>query len=230
VAGLTLGEGLGYAASALVAASFLMSSVVRLRLVNAGGAALFALYGWAIGAPPIVVTNGLILAIQAGQIVRLLTRRESFDLLDLGTSRTAFLQRFLAFHREGLARVAPGFDLAAHPEAEAVFVLRDMLPVGLLVWLRQAPDTVCVLLDYAIPAYRDLRTGRYAFGVLVPRWRGEGVTRILARGGDRTHERYLSRVGFAAASPVAPCGPQCSGSCREHTSAGQSHLISERRR
>ena len=214
---MTLGEGIGYAASALVASSFLMSSVLRLRLLNAGGAALFAFYGWTIGAPPVVVTNGLILAIQAGQIVRLLTRREAFDLLDLGTARTSFLSRFLTFHREGLARVAPGFDLAAHPEAEAVFVLRDMLPVGLLAWKRQAPDTVCVLLDYAIPAYRDLRTGRYAFGVLLPRWRAEGITHILARGGDRTHARYLRRVGFAAATPAAPCGPDCAGKCREYT-------------
>lgn len=48
---MTLGEGIGYAASALVASSFLMSSVLRLCLMNAGGAALFALYGWMIGAP-----------------------------------------------------------------------------------------------------------------------------------------------------------------------------------
>jgi hypothetical protein len=212
---MTLGVGIGYVASALVAASFLMRSVLRLRFVNAGGAALFALYGWVIGAPPVVASNALILVIQAGQIVRLLTRREAFDLLELGTERTAFLSRFLAFHREGLARVAPGFDLAAHPDAEAVFVLRDMLPVGLLAWKRQAPDTVCVLLDYAIPAYRDLRTGRYAFGVLLPRWRADGITHVLARGGDRTHARYLRRVGFAA-TPAAPCAPDCAGRCQEH--------------
>jgi len=215
---MTIGEALGYAASALVAASFLMSSVIRLRLVNAAGAALFAAYGWAIGATPVIVTNGLILAIQVAQLVLLTNRREVFDLLDLGRARTAFLERFLAFHRAGLARVAPGFDLDLHPDAEVVFVLRDLLPVGLLAWKRQAPDTVCVLLDYAIPAYRDLRTGRYAFGVLIPRWRGEGVSRILARGGDRTHERYLGRVGFTAMAPTTPCGPQCARTCREHAS------------
>jgi hypothetical protein len=213
---MTLGEAFGYAASALVAASFLMSSVLRLRLVNAAGAALFALYGWTLGAPPVIVTNGLILMIQAVQIVRLLSRREAFDLLDLGVARTEFLARFLDFHRGGLARVAPGFDLAAHPDAEVVFVLRDLLPVGLLVWKRPTPDAVCVLLDYAIPAYRDLRTGRYAFGVLVPRWRAEGVRRVLARGGDRTHERYLGRVGFTVAAPSTPCGATCAGTCREH--------------
>jgi hypothetical protein len=213
---MTLGVGIGYVASAVVAASFLMRSVLRLRLLNAGGAALFALYGLAIGAPPVVVTNGLILVIQAGQIIRLLTRREAFDLLELGATRTAFLSRFLVFHRAGLARVAPGFDLAEHPDADAVFVLRDMLPVGLLAWKRQAPDTVCVLLDYAIPAYRDLRTGRYAFGILLPRWRAEGITHVLARGGDRTHARYLRRLGFTAATPAAPCGPDCADRCREH--------------
>jgi hypothetical protein len=213
---MTVGEGIGYGASALVALSFLMSSVLRLRLLNAGGAALFALYGWSIGAPPVVATNVLILAIQAGQIVRLLTRREAFALLELGTARTDFLSRFLAFHCKGLARAAPGFDLAAHPDAEVVFVLRDMLPVGLLAWQRRGPDTVCVLLDYAIPAYRDLRTGRFAFSVLLPRWRARGITRVLARGGDRTHARYLRRVGFVAGPPARPCGPDCAGTCREH--------------
>ncbi len=217
---MTLGEILGYAASALVAASFLMSSVLRLRVVNALGAALFALYGWALGAPPVVVTNGLILAIQVVQLVRLLRRREAFDLLLLGAARTEFLARFLAFHRDELERVAPGFDLDAHPDAEVIFVLRDLLPVGLLAWRHAAPDTVCVLLDYAIPAYRDLRTGRFAFGQLLPRWRAAGITRVMARGGDHTHERYLARMGFGAAS-TSVCGGACAGRCRERRTDGE---------
>jgi len=84
--------------------------------------------------------------------------------------------------------------------------------------LAPSPDTVCVLLDYAIPAYRDLRTGRFVFGQLVPRWRAEGITRVMARGGDRTHERYLGRMGFGSAS-ASTCSQACAGRCRERRTA-----------
>ncbi len=43
-------ELLGYAASALIAVSMMMSSILRLRLLNLAGAIGFAIYGLCIGA------------------------------------------------------------------------------------------------------------------------------------------------------------------------------------
>jgi len=48
-------ELVGYAASALIAISLMMSSILRLRLINLAGAAAFATYGLLIRAYPVAV-------------------------------------------------------------------------------------------------------------------------------------------------------------------------------
>jgi hypothetical protein len=56
-------EIIGYTASALVAISLMMSSIVKLRVINMIGAALFTLYGLLIGAYPVAVLNFTIVLI-----------------------------------------------------------------------------------------------------------------------------------------------------------------------
>lgn len=53
-------EILGYAASIMVAISLTMKDIVRLRVLNFIGCALFTAYGLMIDAWPVVVTNGFI--------------------------------------------------------------------------------------------------------------------------------------------------------------------------
>lgn len=50
----------GYAASAFVAISIVMTSMRKLRYLNLTGAILFVVYGIFIGAIPVVITNGFI--------------------------------------------------------------------------------------------------------------------------------------------------------------------------
>ena len=56
-------EIIGYSASALVAISLMMRSIVKLRVINLIGAALFTLYGLLIGAYPVAVLNFTIVLI-----------------------------------------------------------------------------------------------------------------------------------------------------------------------
>ncbi|WP_299688554.1 YgjV family protein [uncultured Vibrio sp.] len=53
-------EILGYAASVMVALSLTMKDIVRLRVLNFIGCALFTVYGVIIDAWPVAVTNGFI--------------------------------------------------------------------------------------------------------------------------------------------------------------------------
>ena len=53
-------EILGYAASIMVAISLTMKDIVRLRVLNFIGCALFTSYGVMIDAWPVVATNGFI--------------------------------------------------------------------------------------------------------------------------------------------------------------------------
>lgn len=59
----------GYVATIIVAISFLMKDVVKLRLVNSVGCLCFVIYGILIGAIPVAVLNALIVAINAYYII-----------------------------------------------------------------------------------------------------------------------------------------------------------------
>lgn len=53
-------EILGYAASIMVAISLTMKDIVKLRIINFIGCALFTAYGLMIDSWPVVLTNGFI--------------------------------------------------------------------------------------------------------------------------------------------------------------------------
>lgn len=65
-------ELLGYAATTLVAISFLLKDVVKLRMVNAVGCVCFVIYGVLIGAVPVALLNTLIVLINGYYIFQAL--------------------------------------------------------------------------------------------------------------------------------------------------------------
>ncbi len=195
-------EILGYAASVLVAASLTMRSVVRLRLLNLAGALLFTAYGLLLRAYPVAAVNGFIAVVNTVYLLKMRPgrRRELFELLEIPRSDNRYLRRFLAFHAEDIRRFFPGFrDLPATPLC-VVFILRDMLPVGLVVCRARGEGELEVVLDYVIPAYRDLRCGRFFYTTRGPELARAGYRTFLARAETRVHARYLRRMGFR---PVA---------------------------
>lgn len=60
---INLIEWLGYTASVLVAISFLMKSINRLRIVNTVGAIFFVIYAFAINAIPVALINCFIVCV-----------------------------------------------------------------------------------------------------------------------------------------------------------------------
>lgn len=64
-------EWVGYAASAMIAISLLMTSVVRLRIINTIGCILFVIYGSIVGAYPVAVANAIIVVINLYHICKL---------------------------------------------------------------------------------------------------------------------------------------------------------------
>ncbi len=71
-------EIVGYVASALVAISLMMSSILKLRVINLLGAALFTLYGLLIGAYPVAVVNFVIALIDLYYLRDMMTSRGHF--------------------------------------------------------------------------------------------------------------------------------------------------------
>lgn len=64
-------EYLGYIASALLVASLTMSDVIKLRWFNLAGCIAFTLYGIAISAWPVAITNGLLTFVNLYHLIKL---------------------------------------------------------------------------------------------------------------------------------------------------------------
>ncbi|TNH04176.1 YgjV family protein [Testudinibacter sp. TR-2022] len=65
---------LGYIATAFVAGSFLLSSMLHLRIVNSIGAMLYIVYGVLIASTPVILLNVFITAVNVYQIIKLKRR------------------------------------------------------------------------------------------------------------------------------------------------------------
>src|SRR5690242_119496 len=116
---------LGYVASVLIAASLLMRSIVRLRIINMAGAATFSLYGFLIGAYPVGILNLMTTCINAVQLIRLQRRKEIFRILEVSPG-SQYLEYFLEFQRDDIRRFIPAFAYQPERTDVALFVLRDL--------------------------------------------------------------------------------------------------------
>lgn len=186
-------ETIGYAAMVLVTLSLMMRSIVRLRWINLAGAVLFTIYGIAIAAYPVAALNAAIIAINVFHLVRLRTpREEAFSTASMPAD-SEYVRQFIEFHHRDIARSQPAAQVPV--DGHVVFVLRDAVPAG-IVALRPPRDGVGqVTIDFATPAYRDLRVGDYLFNESGHLQRA-GYSRLVAPDPTPAHRRYLERMGF----------------------------------
>ena len=193
----TFYEMVGYVASIVVAISLTMRSVLRLRIVNLIGAAVFSIYGVLIHAYPVAVLNALIVLIDLYYLIEMARARAYFALLEV-TAESKYLPAFLRFHAQDIQQFFPNFDYTPRASDLILFVLRDMVPVGLFIGRAGAPGEINVLLDYVAPGYRDLKPGLFLYEQQTPRLRAQGIVRLCAAAGNAAHRSYLERMGFVA--------------------------------
>ncbi|MFA6957769.1 MAG: YgjV family protein [Thermoanaerobaculia bacterium] len=185
---------LGYAASVLIAISLMQRSVLRLRLINLVGAATFATYGFLIGAYPVGILNTMTVSINVYQLIRLRRRKEMFRILEVKPD-SQYLGYFLEFERRDIGRFIPEFRFQPEAANIAIFVLRDLVPAGLLLGeLRD--EKLYVHLDYAVAQFRDLKIGNFLFVERADFFRARGVKEFISPAGVDEHPKYLERMGF----------------------------------
>lgn len=189
----TLVELVGYLGSAFVISSLAQKSILRLRLIGLAGSATFFVYSILIDAYPIAIVNVVAAGIHLYYLVKLTRRAYTvFDTLQVRHD-SAYLNRFLEFHSDDIGRYQPEFRRELGEHMSVFFVLRDMVPAGLLVF-RQDEGDIKIVLDYAIPEYRDFKLGRYVFSEK-SRIFPTGTT-LWSFATSPQHAKYLERMGF----------------------------------
>ncbi len=191
-------EIIGYVASVLIAVSLMMSAIVKLRIINMIGAATFTLYGILIGAIPVAAMNGFIVLINIYYLTRIFTAEEYFTLLRVKPD-SHYLSYFLEFYKDQIENYQPGFSFDPQKSDLCIFVLRDMVPAGLLIADMDKKDELTVDLDFVIPNYRDFKIGRYLFKDRIAFFKELGIKRVFSRAGSKKHNKYLEKIGFTPA-------------------------------
>jgi hypothetical protein len=196
-------EIVGYLASALILFSIIQKSILRLRVLGLIGAFTFLVYSIAIGAYPIAVLNVIAAAIHLWYL-RKLTRHqdEVFRILHV-RPESRFLADFLDFYGDEVkVGLQPDFTHQPSKDNICAFILRDMVPAGLLIGRANDNDMLEVELDFAIPQYRDFKIGRFLYSVNSDLLTSYALEGVQANAASSDHAGYLNRMGFEELADV----------------------------
>lgn len=184
-------EMIGYLGSALVVVSMLMSSVIKLRVINTIGSGIFAAYALMIHSYPTALMNAFLVGINIYNLVKLNQKDQSYDLVE-GAQGEGLLRYLLDYYREDIQAYFP--DFAADSRADRVYIVCCKgNPAGVLLGIDGGQGTLRVLLDYSTPTYRDCSIGAYLYSKLPSR----GVNTLVFAGTEtQAHAAYLTKIGF----------------------------------
>ena len=219
-------EAIGYAASALVAASLVMVSVLRLRIINLAGAVCFVIYGIAISSVPLVITNGFITVVNIYHIARILkTRPSSFRYIEASPERREEIREFVEHYRADMQKYYPDFavDLADDviERHGSIFLAVHNLRVEGLAYLLDINEAIEALsgtqarraleraavrphdgsmsylgVDYITAQYRDLGLAQKLYD-RIDEGRPRETVVCLVPGSARRSKRFLTANGFS---------------------------------
>jgi hypothetical protein len=195
-------EWFGIAASFLVAASLTMQNIKRLRTFNLIGSIAFAVYGAGIHSASVVILNFFTVGTNIYYLIRMTRadkQADTFELSRVDPAADVYVRRFVKFHLQDIRRFFPSFDpdleSGTLANAECYFILRKTLPVSLVAF-RKGPDSeIAILLDYAIPSFRDYENAKFFFEIAVKELASPGDV-FVAQTEAPAHKAYLKRLGF----------------------------------
>lgn len=182
-------EIIGYCGTALVLCSMLMTSVVKLRVLNACGSVFSVIYAYVTHTWPVLILNACLLMINIFQLVLLRRKKAAFHL-ETAQIQDRSLQHFLNYYKNDIGIYFP--ELKQMPDRGEVYIVyHDVEPAGILIGDREG-STIRVALDYTTPKYRDCSVASYLFGQL----KEQGITTLIAQSNTAAHYRYLDKMGF----------------------------------
>mgnify|MGYP000285249531 CR=1 FL=1 len=194
---MSLLEIFGYVASVLIALSLMMSNIKQLRWINLFGAAAFSAYGYFIDAYPVFILNGWIALVDIYYLVRIYQAKDQFDLVKLRSVESPLFNLLKQSYGKDITQLHKGFVWSQLDDALVFLLFRNMKPVGFFA-CKELNDEgkVEVLLDYIIPEDRDFKAAKFMFASEDNQLKQEGIKHLVVKPYDKSHELYLSRVGF----------------------------------
>ncbi len=189
-------EIIGYLSSILIAVSLMMSNIFKLRLINLLGAIAFSVYGLIQNVYPVFLVNGWIALVDIYYLWQLTKNRNTFELIYVKNHKSVFLKNFLEFYKKDIKKFMPDFSISDIKTSKIVYIVRNMIPVGIFIFEPITDDTIEIKLDYTIPQYRDFQNARYLFSKGITDCWEKGYTNLISKTNVAKHSKYLIKIGF----------------------------------
>ena len=135
-------EIIGYIGSFLVVISMLMSSIIKLRVINTIGSVISGIYAVICGALPLALMNLCLIIINVVNLVKLLGAKMPYELVE-GSAGDSLVKYFLDYYRDDIKTFFPAFAGADAGVNSAFITCCQGTPIGLLLGIgRATPSTL----------------------------------------------------------------------------------------
>ena len=188
-------EAIGYIGSFLVIVSMLMTSVVKLRIINTIGSTIFCGYALCIHSYPTAAMQLCLIVINIVNLYKLNNTKKVYSAVNVKAD-DGFLKYFFNENGGDIKKFFPDFQLP-NIEDKIYLITCDSTPAGVFV-AKEGSDlsTLNVKLDYVVPAYRDCSAGKFLMGYI----KSQGIKTLNAKSSLEEHQKYLTKIGFVPVS------------------------------
>ncbi len=181
----------GYLGSTLVVVSMLMTSVVRLRVINTIGSIIFMIYALIIHSYPTALMNLCLVGINIYQLLRLRNTTNSYHMVEVNFN-DRYLQFLLSYYDSDIRTYFPDFRERLDETDVAYIICLDSETVGVTLGKHLNETALELFVDYSTPTYRDCSVGEYLYSQL----KEKGIKELVYRGKEAAHIEYVKKVGF----------------------------------
>lgn len=189
-------ELIGYTGSLLVIVSMLMTSVVKLRVINTIGSVIFCGYALCIHSYPTAAMQVCLIVINVINLVKLNNTKKEYSAVQV-KANDGFLTHFLDTNATDIKRYFPDFSSPADTD-QIYLITCAQVPAGVFIAEKadkaqsDTPAPLIIKLDYTTPAYRDCSAGKFIISKLA----AEGTKTLQTTTQNSAHQKYLKKLGF----------------------------------
>jgi hypothetical protein len=126
-------------------------------------------------------------------LIRIFREEKAYSLIRTDI-KDGYFQHLINSHLEDIVHWFPEFSLEGITADVSYLVCCDDSPAGLFIAEEIRPGELNVLLDYAMPAYRDTSAGRFFHNNIGH----EGFKSLTFRQKALDHIPYLEKMGYKA--------------------------------
>lgn len=197
---ISLIEWIGYVASTLVLISLSLSSIIKLRVFNLFGAAVFSFYGFFIGSLPVGLMNLIIVFANLYYLQSLYFHKDDFEIIETDSNQE-YVNKFIQYYNSDIRKYFPDYEFDRGENQLVLMVMRNMNLAGIFIAEKEG-SSLNIELDYVTPQYRDYKNGAFVFSHFRKALENKRYTNIYAKTENKQQIKYLEKMGFKSSKSV----------------------------